>query len=276
MRGHVRLCFTLCFAALAALARAEAPQGEYTVSGADSGALSFPVGGPEECATVRGVEICTTVASTVKSNVVGRIGDTNTAESPPPPGSIVFDGPSLSGTLEIRALGGILSGTTRKPKAVLELFADGNITDGAAAVKAVARGRVRCKVDPATPASLVCRGRAALSTSSINNQPIAVVLIPLALRFDLVAEPFDLELSLATDDEGAITGTADVAFASDATLPRHVVGRYDAARDVATLELIGFDTALGSKLTLKDAHFAGGAATGGKLDFKIAGEKSAP
>jgi hypothetical protein len=263
------LVFAAVWLCAAAASRAEEPAGAYTIPFLGDAALAVPAGGSSDCAEARGIETC--LALPLKTNPVG------TLTPPDDPNTLTFsvDSPEVTSDLIVTRVGGLLSGTNQKPKAVLEFGASGTVSEGGVTLNALASGSLRCKLDADLADTLACRGKATLCAFTANGDELGCTALPIATRLTLVERPFDLELDLSTDAKGVVTGDALVRFSEDQAMPRTVTGKYNSRNDTATLNLIGFDNGLGSMLTLKGVRFEDETGTGGKVVYKIASQKGA-
>lgn len=263
------MAFALAVLALggATSARAEAPEGAYTIPFSDGAGLAVPSGGSEACATARGIETC--LALPLETGVFG------TMVSPEDPNTLQLSiaSPDVSSNLVVTRAVGLLSGTHRRPTAIVELGAQGTITEGTITSSARASSLLRCKLDPELADTLLCRGKLGLCVFNVGGDLLGCTTLPLATRLALVERTFDLELELATDADGVVTGSAFVRFGEDEGFPRGVTGKYDPRSDTASLKLEAFDNALGSKLVLKRVRFVAGGASGGRIVYRLAGQK---
>jgi len=247
-------------------ARAEAPQGVYTLAVSGAGALRVPTDGAEACRTARGIEVCATIV--VETNTIGGL------VTPDPQqriGTLTLTGEALDGGLTLSRPLGTLSGTTQKPKAAFTFRAGGSVTEQGQPLDAAGSGKLKCAPDPALADALACRGRMVLCAFAETGAQLGCTALPVASQILLEEVPFELAFDLATDDAGVVTGTVDVVIGETSLLPRAVRGRYDARTDTVSFAASGFDAA--NKLTGKKVGFAEGAVHGGRIVYKIAGQK---
>lgn len=268
MRQTPSALLALLVALAASGARAEAPQGVYTLAVSGAGALRVPSDGAEGCRSARGIEVCTRIV--VETNTLGGLVTPDLLQRI---GTMTLTGEAIDGGLTLSRPVGTLSGTTQKPKAALSFRAGGSVTEQGQPLDAGGLGKLKCAPDPTTADALACRGRVVLCAYAETGAQLGCTALRVASQILLQEVPFGLEFDLATDDAGVVTGTVGVVFGESTVLPRALKGRYDARTDSVSFVASGFDAA--NKLTGKKVGFTEGAVHGGRIVYKIAGQKGA-
>jgi hypothetical protein len=268
--------FTLAGALLALLvsapiARAEAPNGAYTIVADGESGLLVVEGGVEICVLIKGVEICT--STDLHTNALGGMKG---VAGPANDGQIDFTSPTLSADLPLELVAGTVFGAARKPQAAMLLsVVGGTVTENGSERVAGGLAGLRCKQDKNVVTAMFCLGRLDLSSFADSGELISRTVLQIATALTLVERPFALDLELETSEKGIVTGTAGVVFEEPAaTLPRLVIGKYDAKSDTVNLKVDGFDFGI-AKMVMKRVTFADGTATGGRILYRISGQKGA-
>lgn len=169
---------------------------------------------------------------------------------------------------------GSLSGSTRRPKALLEPSFSGPVSFGGIPLTALVDGRLRCRADSAL-ATMLCRGSITLCAfePSGRRRVIGCEREKVGLSLPLEGGGWQLRLvGLATDDEGVVTGTAEVELATGLIASYVAIGQYDDRKDRTTLRLVGTTDSVGSTLKLTGLELSSGGAASGRIVFRIAGQ----
>jgi hypothetical protein len=248
---------------VASAAVAEPPSGNYVIEvGGEDMRLTLARGDAEVCEVEPQGEICvTTTAATGASGGVYGVGVlTLTGELE---GEIAFQ-------FEASTRGTLAKPVLRKPT----IHGYGVISDGLISFDVQMFGRMKCKLDAAQPDEYACKAKTRLC-AIVEGQKIDCTSI--SYHVSLAAEkapPFHVNLALATDSAGVITGTAE-AIVDVGVENAHPVtfivtkGKYDASRDSAKID---FRVSVGrsyNDLTLKAVVFEAGIATSGDMKFDL-------
>src|SRR5262245_41296554 len=252
-----RTSLAACLAGLlASSASAETPAGAYAVDVSGDAGLAFPFGDAELCETTQGGEVCLT--SSVETDASGAVT-----------GSAIMTVASADAELAL-TLDGQVSGTTAKPKTVLDFTAEGT----AFGFDVEGHGRMKCVLDASEPAQQVCRGKAKVCAFE-GGQRLGCERLPFATVLQLQRVPFVVALDLATAGNGAVSGDATVQIDVEGVQPIAYAakGKHKASADVSNLKLAGADPAQKTSLAFQQLGLAAGGATAGSVAFKIAGQK---
>ncbi len=278
MRPGLGFCAVCLVVLLGSSARAETPAGEYTIAVSEDDGLVFPSGVIEELCVVDPAdqEIC--VSGDVATDASGAV--TGSA-------ALILTGP-ISLDLAL-VLDGRLAGSTLNPKAVIDFSAAGialvddpnqptdpNLPPNPPLEFDVdGSGRMKCKLDLEDPEQLLCTGKARLCVFDEDGKKLGCDRLPFATPLDFVRTPFDIHLDLATDAKNVVAGDAEVLIGAAPVFAYTAKGKYKPTADTTNLKLASADTTVKTKIALKKVQLAGGAAGGGAVVFKIAGQKGA-
>lgn len=248
------LALTLSFSA-----RAETPSGTYLIDVGGDQSISVPTEIESSCETADGVTLCID-------------GEISTDGSGAVDGAALFE---LSGDLEGEleaTLSGVVRGSGAKTKVRLAMAVNGEVSSGGLTLDIAAKGRFKC-VENMAADGFLCRGKLRLCAFE-GGKKVGCESERLDLELGDSGGPWQLRLlGLETDASGAITGDAQVALSTGQILSYDVSGKYSSRKDTANLRLVGTGDAAGSVLALSKVAFEGGGITGGKLAFRIAGQK---
>jgi hypothetical protein len=161
---------------------------------------------------------------------------------------------------------GTLSGPAQRRRARVRAQMDGLLTFGGVTLQGVSAGKLRCSPDDEN--LFVCAGKMRLCATE-SRRVIGCVVEPMELAFEQQGGAWELQLNDLETEDGVVTGTATVELDGGTTFDYAVAGKYDANRDVSNLILAGQGTAARSKLKLTSVVLDAGAATSGKLVFRI-------
>jgi len=168
--------------------------------------------------------------------------------------------------------GGRMSGTPLRPRAQVALPFGGPIA--LLGVIGTGGGTLKLSCLPSETLGLAafdCSGRARFCAAA-KGVGRACASAPTTVTIATVGGDWTIGLELATDDGGAVTGSAHVTLASTDMLDFEVSGKYSAKTDSSALKFTGIGDAAKAKLSLKG--FAPDTGSGGRglLKFKIAGQ----
>jgi hypothetical protein len=244
---------------LATGARAETPDGAYSVDLGDGGNLAFPNGADEICEELDGTEGC--ITSDVATDANGAVNGSGTVVVTDPQGSLDL----------VYEIGGQIGGTVAKPTAKLVLALDGTGEVGGLEIDVSGEGKVGCKLDPTDSSRLLCKAKVRMCGEAFGERFCDRTTFPIALPLERV--PLTVALDLDTDARGAVTGTAQVLVDGAPAFGYTAKGKYKETTDLVNLKLTGSDPADKTKLALKGAELEFGYAMTGEAKFRVAGQK---
>lgn len=249
--------------AAASLARAESPEGEYTLSVGGEAEIWQPDGFSESCEVVDGDELCFTIDAS-----------TDTAGGVTAAGTLTLSG-SVTGELAIPLTGNV-SGASAKSKFTLTGPIDGQLTDGVIVLDVTGSATFKCKEDPFDAALFQCKPKLKLCAYYLGEKIDCQGIKGKSgeTTVSAIGGPWELGLVLATDVAGNVTGVATAELASGQVLDFSATGKYNAKSDTSKLDLVGVGSGAGSRLKLSKLALAGGGAGAGKLKMSpLAGQK---
>src|SRR5262245_10326765 len=254
--GVARVCVVAVLALCVASARAETPDGAYTIALDGDAALVVPTGDGELCADDgTGGQLC--VSTHVSTNGNGVVSGN---------GHVTDELQQISVDLD---LAGTVSGTTAKPKLVLAFVAAGS----AGGLDVGGKGKLKCS--PSGGGSVFdCQGKAKLCAFELGHK-LGCEKVPFATQVAYARQPFELDLDLQTVLQSTVTGDANAQIGAITVASYAVKGKYTASADASTLVLKCTDDAVKSKVALNKVVLAAGAPTAGTAVFKLMGQKGA-
>jgi hypothetical protein len=164
---------------------------------------------------------------------------------------------------------GKVSGTVTKPNAQLALSFTGPVA--VLGVTGDAKGSLRLRCGPSEglgSALLDCKGSAKVCAEA-RGKGHACGTAQTTTTLATIGGDWTLVLDLATDENGAITGSAVAALGTTEAPEFVVTGKYDARKDVSTLKFTAVSPLVQKLVKLSLKNFAPGAS--GTLRFKIGG-----
>jgi hypothetical protein len=170
---------------------------------------------------------------------------------------------------------GQTSGTTKKRKAKVAFAGSGSavLHDdqlGDLTAPTTANGSLTCKHPSPHATEFECRGRVRMCfVDEMSGGRKFCDHLPMFAMFNAAGGPWTLGLSVATDPDGRVTGSATTTLANGAAQSHSVTGKYNAKKDTSTLKVRTLE--LGSKDKV-DASKLLESLDAGKLTFKIAGQ----
>jgi hypothetical protein len=248
---------------VASAAFAEPPSGNYVIEvGGEDLRLTLARGDAEVCETEPQGEVC--ITPTAWTDGGGGVRGT---------GVLTLTG-ELEGAIEL-SFTALQRGTLAKP--VLKkpkIHGSGTISDGSISVDVRIDGRMKCKLDAAQPDQFTCKTKTRLcEVVDLQERSCTSIRFPVHLAAEK-APPFHVNLALATDSAGVITGTAEavVDVGEENAHPVTFIvtkGKYDASRDSSKIEFrptVGYSY---NDLALKAVVFEAGIATSGDMKFDL-------
>lgn len=243
----------------ARIAAAEVPSGSYAIDiGAEQSILVPANVEASSCETADDVTIC--LSGELATNGAGVITGSGLA---------TFTG-GIEGDLAIGFTGKVAGAATR-PRVSLSLDLTGELTSDGVTLDVEASSRTKCGQD-LLAGGFACVGKMKLC-AFYHGQRVGCESGLINFEIEDDGGPWQLRLDLATDPAGVVSGTAEVELATGEIYAYGVTGKYNARSGTADLRLVGSGAALGSKLRLSKVSLLGGTATGGRLDFQVAGQK---
>lgn len=266
----------LCLALLPALARAEPPEGAYSLSIGGANGLALPVGETQpQCQFTPSGIVCVE-KSDLATDTAGVVTGSATLTRP---GNTELD-------LEL-ALEGRVSGTTASPRVQLSFTATGTAMGPNNApppppgedppeerdtLGVTGDGRMSCRLTFPGSIRFLCVARARLCLLRDGVQ-LDCLRFPFRALLRAARTPLAVELELATDASNRVTGDAQVRLGEREPIACDASGKYVPRKDESTLRLECSDAAAGAQLRLDKAVLADGGVTSGRLVFKVAGQK---
>jgi hypothetical protein len=241
------------------VAGAEPPSGSYLIPVGGEHALHLPGGvGSPTCETDAGVTVC--FSGLLGADASGAVTGEAAAE---------YSG-DVDGDLDA-VFTGAMRGSAADTRLRLAMTLTGELSSDGVALEIESRGRWRCTPNQ-TSRGFDCSGRVRRCVFD-GERHLGCEAEHSHLALGDSGGPWLLYLELATGANGGIGGTAAVILATGQVLDYALDGRYDARTDTAKLRLVGAGEAQGSELRLSKLSLADGAATGGELRYRIAGQR---
>lgn len=241
---------------------AEPPQGEFSVTVGGAAQLRLLDGetGPD-CDNGLPTEICT--SSSMHTDAAGDVTGTQT---------LVSEGTS-DGTI-IFVFNGTAKAQPGIAKSKLLFTPEGTLTTNGLVETASGQGKAFCRDDITTGDSFICDAKVRLCLESIFGLECNRFFT--SMIFAEQQAPWDLDLVLATDERGAITGSAVATLGNGVVIDFTVTGKYNAKKDESALSVKGLGAGIKSKVKVKRlAVNEEGVLVAGRLKFKIAGQVGA-
>jgi hypothetical protein len=249
-------------------AHAEEPAGAYAIEVSGSDGLTALVGEAQDCNTRVDTERC--LSATFATSATGAITGTGTLTL------VELDG-DFTGEMAL-ALTGQMGGSIDAPKAAVRFDLAGEIVEPADDPNLPPRvldldgdGRMSCKLDFFADV-MRCQTKARFCASD-DGRRIGCNTLKFELPVEIERVGFDVNLDLATAEDGALSGSANVAIDGAPVFTYDLGGRYRADRDVSKLTLKSTDPAVKTRIDFDKLALAAGEAEAWHMRFKVAGQK---